>query len=334
MHEVFRLQVALGDRNTTNNIQLLGLQTTLIIIADTQKTKHISTTTARQNHEEKRKNTMTEYNKAQTSTIFLPSEQSFYRGLGDATNILSIVVNLALTIGVMTGSSLVGYDKQWLQRGFCVRQDHPVATESLCFLFLVGAAIAAQLYLQGKKMNPQLDSKIKGAIFSNLAHGGGHLFLYLIGGQVPKVDFTLSPEGIGYVFVLLFFWTGTLKAVMISVSTAQSLALAVAAIGLQYLLDVPAELSFTYTQSLLLMAGSLDQLNLPRDEKSFTYLLVAASYLPLFAFFITESTQCSEFFADWGGHALYDLYLAMLPFGLYFTVSQHEKSTPLKAKFA
>ena len=97
----------------------------------------------------------------------------------------------------------------------------------------------------------------------------------------------------------------------------------------QYSLNVPANLSFTYSQSVILVAGALDQLLLlPFEEKlvdgGWTYCVHATSYVPLLVLYAIEMTTCSTTFLSVGGdHSWYDGYLALLPFVLYHMLPRY-----------
>lgn len=155
-------------------------------------------------------------------------------------------------------------------------------------------------------------------------HGFGHLFLLALGGPPPAIELSFNAAAIGYLVVLLCFWIGVLNVYVTSLPMTGVISMAFAILTAQYILDVPGELSFTFTQSVILTVGAIDQLLL--REKGFTYFIVAASQLPLFVFFFFEMTQCSSVLALMGGHTLYDTYLAILPFCQYYIVTSYETS--------
>ena len=137
--------------------------------------------------------------------------------------------------------------------------------------------------------------------------------------------------------MLYFFWMGALKASMTSLASSKGnsrivsllTVLSILIIAAQYCLNVPANMSFTYSQSVIFAAGALDQLFLlPKEEKfvdgGWTYFVHAASYLPLYLFYAIEMTSCSTTLASFGGdHSLYDGYIALLPFMLYYGLPRY-----------
>jgi hypothetical protein len=166
---------------------------------------------------------------------------------------------------------------------------------------------------------------MNGSIFANAAHGGGHLFLFLLGGPPPALELEPTPAAIGNLIMLVCFWYGVLKNIVVSFSSRAALIASVVVLTIQYLLDVPGKLSFTFSQSVILFAGALDQLLL--KEKGFTYLASATTYFPILFLCAVEMTNCQNLLAPYfGGHGVYDFYLAVLPFLHYGVVRAYDDS--------
>jgi len=260
-----------------------------------------------------------------------------YRHIGDVLNYSSIALNLGMTAMAMLGlPSRSAYDSWWTANGFCVNEadSRSFDTEVLCCLVLVTSAVTTQLFLNQllknksnqSSLDPQLQSKLEGSVLANAAHGIGHLFVYFSPGPPPPILLEKDPLAVANIVMLICFWVGVLRAVVLSIpNNSAAFFLAVIILTAQYLLKVPPNFSFTYSQSIILLAGSADQLFLPRERRgSFVYALIAATYLPTLFLYGLEMTQCSGILAPIGGHGVYDTYLACLPFFLYFAVKQHE----------
>ena len=248
---------------------------------------------------------------------------------GVIVHYLSLILNICLTSAAMLGwPSKSAYDSWWTTSGFCVVQDATIPTELLCFTSLTTSAIVAFTFTKNnkqlKKDNPLLLERIQSSIFANAAHGFGHAFLWFIGEAAPPLELSLQPAALANICMLVLFWVGTLSNVVgLPVNHAASMAIVVLAI--QYALRVPPELAFTYSQSVILLGGSFDQLR-RRDDYSkkdgFLFFAVSLYYIPLFIFYYLEMFLCSKsFLSKLGGHAVYDLYLSFVPFGLYYAVT-------------
>ena len=97
---------------------------------------------------------------------------------------------------------------------------------------------------------------------------------------------------------------------------------------IQYMLDVPPNLAFTYSQAVILSAGSFDQL-IRRDEYAKSgclYFAYALYHLPLQILYAMEMFICqNSILANLGGHFVYDLYLSIIPFVLYYVIGGERK---------
>lgn len=206
-------------------------------------------------------------------------------------------------------------------------QDAEIPTELLCFSSLTASAILA-LFLsknntQLKESNPLLLERIQSSVFANAAHGFGHIFLWFIGAAAPPLELSLQPVAIANIIMLLLFWVGSLYNV-VGLPIYHSAQMSIIVLATQNALSVPPELAFTYSQSIILLAGSLDQLrrkNTYAKNDGFLFFAVSLYHLPLFLFYYFEMFLCSKsFLAKLGGHGVYDSYLALAPFGLYYAV--------------
>lgn len=169
-----------------------------------------------------------------------------------------------------------------------------------------------------------LQRQLQMVSFANLAHGFGHLVLHFLpGNAVPPIElFVWRADAIAYIVVLAIFWPPVLMQVMPNITSVKTaILLSIVVLAVQVVLDVPPHLSFTYSQSVILFCQSLYQCLLrpkirAQYDEAMTYLAFALYYLPLFPLMWLETTQCQHLLAQYGGHFVYDAYLAVVPFVL------------------
>jgi hypothetical protein len=187
-----------------------------------------------------------------------------------------------------TTNSVLVLDATWKEQGFCVAHaDEPFYTSHDVCLYVdtIAAALLTVLYftLRNKpgmsNANPLLSSGIPGVF----GHGVGHGFLAyslrsgtmttenagLLGYEVMRNMY--AADGLLTTATtqlpLTFFWLTLIKASLPNKSLVTVLAVAVLAQFLQ--LFVPGQLGFTYVQTVLLLAFSLNQIARPAQEKDF-----------------------------------------------------------------
>ena len=250
-------------------------------------------------------------------------------------------------------------------------------TEVICCMLLVASAVASYFLIQHSKymadektnetmlvsstekyhrpkMNRLLEMKLESGVMANAAHGLGHLFVYFSPGPPPPVGIDVDDVfwSVANLVMLLGFWVGVIRSTVLSLKLDYKLALsaAVAVLAVQALLQVPPNLSFTYSQSVIFIVSSIDQFIMARrrrrcrdrrknghshpktitshddydddhddddDDDELWYFIISLSFLPLMMLFPLEAFQCTSTLAAWGGHSVYDAYLSSLPFLLY-----------------
>jgi len=255
------------------------------------------------------------------------SDRHFFLA-GQAANYLALILNAVMTSAAMLGlPSSSDYDPGWTSKGFCIIQDDTIPTELLSSIPLVVSAVAVHFFAQSKKEewkhNPLLGERIKSGTYANAAHGFGHLFLWSMGDATPPLELSLEPAAIAYILTMIMFWVGNLRRIL-SVPADLASKMAFAVLTVQYCLDVPPELTFTYSQSVILLAQSLNLLKQKTaySEEGFLYFATSVIFLPLFVFFYFETKCTQSFLSGLGGHAVYDLYLSLQPFMLYYAVTE------------
>jgi hypothetical protein len=124
----------------------------------------------------------------------------------------------------------------------------------------------------------------------------------------------------------LAFWAAFLKAAMFNVDTGKILFMVLPVTYAQ--LFIPMKYSFTYSQTVLLLAFSLNQLSRPVEEKDWSY----ASHpifigLPVLALSWFESLACQSIVRDYlYGHVAYDVYIPVATMAWYYWNYQRNKS--------
>jgi len=111
------------------------------------------------------------------------------------------------------------------------------------------------------------------------------------------------------VFVMVCFWVGLMKAALPNLRMAPFAAMVLAAMAGQQFVD--RQFAFTYVQTILLVAFSVNQLARKKEEKDFVYAthpMVVG--VPVTFIGWIESTQCSAFVKDsFYGHLIYDGFI-------------------------
>ena len=187
---------------------------------------------------------------------------------GQIAHYVALLLNVVLTSVAMIGlPNRSAYDSWWTSDGFCVIEGNEVPTEILCFFSLTASAVSMYFFsghhdTHLKESSPLLLQRMKASTFGNFAHGFGHMFLWFMG-KSPPLELSLQPAALANILMLMMFWVGTLRK-----TTNNAAAAAVAVLGIQWMLGVPPELAFTYSQSIILLATSLDQLRKKNDYLS------------------------------------------------------------------
>lgn len=246
-----------------------------------------------------------------------------WKKFGDNVHILVVANTFLFAIAVVVYNSSDIFDSLWRPDGFCVSNKNVPYWNShdLCLYFdTIGAIVIGFTYYMMKDkpgMEPA-NEMIKFNIFGIFAHGLGHgvISKALRDGAVPEVDgdrlqeIFNSPtnELLTSSGGIVLFWLGLLKATMPKSSFKVYAPLSLIATVLNIL--VPERFGFTFVQTVLLLSFSINQLMRPSQEKTFEYALYPLiTGLPLSFIGWFESTQCSKFVINIGGHLIYDAYI-------------------------
>jgi hypothetical protein len=219
-------------------------------------------------------------------------------------------------------------DPAWKNQGFCIAHaDEPYFTShDMCLyvdaaaaLVLTGVYLALRNTKGLEHANPLLATGIPGILGHGMGHGA--LAYAVRAGTMNDADSKklgidlLRGQGLTVAAAVLqqlpylVFWLTLIKASLPNVKIVWVVLVAIVAQFLQ--LFVPTQFGFTYVQTVLMVAFSLNQLARPKSDKDFSYALYPAAVgFPLSMTGWMESTQCSNFVMDWlYGHVVYDAYI-------------------------
>lgn len=270
--------------------------------------------------------------------------------VGDATYALSLLNTTAFIASVLLfakpNASISLFDEEWLKDGFCVTNpnvpywnshDLCLYADTVLALILAGLYYALHKYPGMKYANALVFWGIPGIIGHGLGHGG-------IGKAMREDSIPMEPEDmlakimegnameIAKLFLLptLIFWVPLMKAAMSNVSLPKVVPLCIAASFVNLLF--PRQFGFTYVQTVLMIAHSLNQLARPAVEKQFEYALYACLVsVPVVLVGWMESTQCDNFVMDLGGHLLYDAYIPVSMIVFYIACFLRLKGEKVKS---
>lgn len=256
--------------------------------------------------------------------------------VGDFCNLLSICNAALFAVTVVFRGDLV-FDPVWRQDGFCVSNKEVPFWNShdlSLYIDIIGSIVLLVLYYAFKgtpgmgvaeefvKMN------ILGVLGHGLAHGGiAKLIREDLSHNSPVNSTIITTTNdvnkdikIGQIIVVSFFWISLLKGALPKQSLTKTIIpMTVVTMILQS--HVPGQYDFTYVQTILLLSSSLSELLRPAEEKiTIQYgLFPMMVALPLGVVAWIESTQCSKFVLDIGGHLIYDGYIVVSLIGYFLT---------------
>lgn len=244
--------------------------------------------------------------------------------IGDAAHLLVMTNSLIFAYAVVFHNSSPIFDPIWRPGGFCVmNQDIPFFnSHDLClYADTVGSLVVGLLYwsLKDQPGMNYANDLIKSNIIGIFAHGVAHegiskslrdgdavssLTLFEILNSAPIQESALQLGG------LSFFWAALLKSAMPTGSFKTIIPVVIGSAIVH--LFVPPQFVFTFVQTVLLIASSLNQIMyIPKEKKgSAVYALFPLMVpFPLCCIGWLESTQCSNFVINIGGHLVYDAYI-------------------------
>lgn len=266
-----------------------------------------------------------------------------YKTAGNIVNVF-VVLNTLIFAGSVALSD--NFDSTWKEEGFCVSNKDTPEWNSHALSFYVDSVTSALLLaifqMNKNIMSKQVQDHIKVNIAGIFMHGVAHYGIAMKAGNAEdqieyqdkgwKQAFEEDPvEFFTRILILMGFWVALLMAAMPNSNRKFTFALATISCVANSI--VLPQFSFTFVQTILMLAAALNQLNLPDEEKGYTYfwfsLIVA---FPVGFVGWLESLTCSNFLIEYGGHMVYDgsICLSVLIF-TYISIKD-SKDSHLKKK--
>lgn len=238
------------------------------------------------------------------------------------TIVSSMVFALAVLLYGSPKYSL--FDSLWLQDGFCVSyKELPYwNSHDLCLYGDALFALLLGLVFISTKNEPGMDScneKTKYLAFSILGHGIGHGAAAAAMRDEPldTTDLLESSKGLQmddkFFLISFLFWISLLRGAMPKSNKFAILGSAILAIAVGTQID--QKLGFTYVQTVLILCNGIESLGYQPSQKKFEYALFALINTPITLIGWTESLACSSILLQYGGHILYDYYIAIASIG-------------------
>ena len=280
---------------------------------------------------------------------------SFYAQAGDIMHFVTLASSLgfAFMAGTyMRDPNSTFFDAQWKQEGFCVtNRDVPYwNSHDMCLYVDTIMAVVAGLLFLALRNDPGMDRA--NLIFLNgipgvLLHGFGHGYfgkairegtMNLEEGQKLVIETALANNETTFqlalsVLPLVAFWFALSKASMPNISN-KFILLGALVVSIRQLWT-SNDSGFTYTQTILVLQFSINELCRPKEEKDLAYFLYPTMVgLPLTLIGWMESTMCSTLVRDWFyGHLAYDAYIPLAMMAWYMVIhSQVSTTTTPKVK--
>lgn len=273
-----------------------------------------------------------------------------WRASGNIAHTMVLINAICFMGSVLLFNEAPYFDAAWIEEGFCVSNKETPLLNSHALSFYADTIATVFLFLAYRKYNGILSEQCIEHVYLNIfgvfMHGLGHLMIAFAGNaeeqttkQQMSIQERLDEDGpktlIVQTLILLGFWIALLKAAMpkVSMKYTAPMALFLGSLPSQFL--VKPELGFTYTQTVLLLASSFNQLNLPLEKKGYvysTFAVVVACPVGLVGWL--ESQTCGDFLIKYGGHLIYDGGICVSLFVFLLLCINHEtqKSDAMKVK--
>lgn len=277
-----------------------------------------------------------------------------YSRRGNIVHAVTVLNTIVFCIAVMffkDNTSL--FDKAWAKDGFCISNpDIPYwSSHDLCLyadFILASVCGIAYLILRKEDGMQQANELFFLNIFGVAAHGMGHGAIgagmrdeksqIFIDTDLPYLS-AISHKPWGAILQHLFrdqgfflvFWLVLLKASM--PQSPMRFILPLSILSWFSGLSLRRSFSFTFVQTVLLIAFSCNQIYRPKSEKGFAYsiygLLVS---FPVGIIGWMESIMCSSTIVHLGGHLCYDAYIPLSSLAFYLTCYFCRSSETVKVK--
>ena len=253
---------------------------------------------------------------------------------GDVMNAFVVINALAyLSFFLLAHSgvfALVKMDERTRIDGFCITNpDDPYAnSHMLSFYVDVAFSIVSLAVVYSTPAGSPSRDLLKRSIPGTLGHGIGHFFISMArGSEISSLPLYLQ---LAAPPVNFFFWwslLGTNKYI------PKNHLLAMSSVHVLVLLSpiLPNTAGFTYVQTVLVLTFTFyDLFFRPREDKDVSYDWEWVTFVPFMAVAWVESTACTSFLRDIGGHMWYDASIPSAVLLYYFAVRELEKPKNLK----
>jgi hypothetical protein len=229
-------------------------------------------------------------------------------------------------------SALVKMDERTRIDGFCITNpDDPYAnSHMLSFYVDVAFSIVSLAVVHSTPAGSQSRDLLKRSIPGTLGHGIGHFFISVAGGNPSGMSslplyLQLAAPPVNF----LFWWSllGTNKYIpknhLLPMSSAHVLVM--------LLPILPKTAGFAYVQTVLVLTFAFyDVFFRPREDKDVSYDWEWVVFVPFMVVAWVESTACTSFLRDIGGHMWYDASIPSAVLLYYFAVRGLEEPKKLK----
>lgn len=278
---------------------------------------------------------------------------SSFATLGDSAHWISMANTLLYAVAVVSFSQQTAiFDADWATNGFCItNRDSPYWTSHDWCLYVdtILSAVFGIIFLSLRK-TPGMEVAnhlVQNNIVGILGHGIGHAMIArgIRNDDVSNNDLTLleileqNDDAnlkmiLSYGIPLLLFWLSLLKASLPDMSLPKIALLAIVVQAAQ--IYAPMQFQFTYVQTILLLAFSINQLTRPLQshKQTFAYAMYPAMVaLPLTFVGWLESTQCQSTIVQFlHGHVMYDAFIPLSSIAYYLSCYYNSQDEQQKKK--
>ena len=247
-----------------------------------------------------------------------------YAAVGDLFHFVTLLNVIIYAVSVLTFTHphyerYNIFDELWKTQGFCVMNlEKPFFnSHDLClYADAVAAIILGALYWalkdtctpSMKMINPMMKWQSLSVLTHGIAHGmiSYRLRKGRLSGPSADADLSSSTPWSSQLLIGLIFWFPMIRSFMDKHSPVAIFIISTV-ITLFSILFVPDLFGFMYVQTVIAIIFAYQQLTLNSTVKeNFAYMAVAFVTLLLSIIPWFESTACSEWFIDYGGHVIYD----------------------------
>ena len=258
--------------------------------------------------------------------------------LGNTMHSAALVLTLVYAVGVATiahDPNQQIFDREWTKHGFCVsnsslpfRTSHDMAFYADVVLTIIMLTLA----ILWRKDGGTVAASLVGFAVATIGHGLAHEWIaYTIRTDAYRQEVGQMIPWKASVALVVGFWFPFLNTTCPGVPwPLAALASVFAQVGLG---RIPSMYSFTYVQTVIMVATSTNHLTSPREEKEKRQYAIAPVMvsMPLAILAWIECTLCNSFYKHIGGHLWFDLTLGTSSIAFLSLVYGWERNSELEA---